>query len=205
MSLDPYTFPAIVPEGEFLNSPVRSTSPPQIRRFPPYPAAGGWGNGGSRCVYSVGLCGWPAGGAEVTAAWSEWRLGAVSVFVAGGTPGRSTAMLPPSPRLQVPGAAWRGFPSPVSVERRSRVMNNWKMLIWGKSTDSTEQDGGSSGPRSDDFPSAEGLCPVQGQGGGVAAAHRRSVLFVVEDVGSQLDLFVNFLFARDRSVRTLLL
>lgn len=52
----PYRYSEI---GRFLGPPSQSTSPAATRWFPlPPPAAptaGGWGNPGSRCVYSVGL------------------------------------------------------------------------------------------------------------------------------------------------------
>ena len=51
--------PATVPEGDLLDPPSQTTSPAAICWFPlpppAAPAAGGWGNPGSCCVYSVGL------------------------------------------------------------------------------------------------------------------------------------------------------
>ena len=52
------------------------------------------------------------------------------------------------------------------------------------------QDAGPMGSRFVDFPSAEGLSPIQGIMGGVAAARRRLVLFIVLVHEIQLDLIV---------------
>jgi hypothetical protein len=40
-------------------------------------------------------------------------------------------------------------------------------------------DGGSPGPSFVDFPSAEGLLPIQGTSGAAAAAHRRYIFVVI--------------------------
>ncbi|KQK13673.2 hypothetical protein BRADI_1g11757v3 [Brachypodium distachyon] len=53
-----------------------------------------------------------------------------------------------------------------------------------------EQDGGSPEPRTDDFPTAQGLLPIQDMSGGVAAARHRHVLSVVHEAGIQKNLLV---------------
>ena len=59
------------------------------------------------------------------------------------------------------------------------------------------QGGGSSDPRSVDFPSVQGDLLIQGQRGGGAAARRRNVLFVIHGVEVQRDFIVIYFFALD--------
>ena len=192
----------------FVRSPSRSTSPPSNRRIlhPPAaaPAAGGWGISDSRCVHSVGACRVPAGGAEVTAVRSVWSLGAAPVPAGGGAPGRSAAARPPLPRPQFPGAAWCGFPSPEFGQRRLRLWNKRKMLMWSRSTALAAQDGGSPELSSGVSPSAVGIRPIQGFRGEFAAAMHWRVLLVAGDVVEvQRDCFVIFFFFLDWFVRPL--
>ena len=64
------------------------------------PAAGGRGIDGSRCVYSLGVCGVLAGGAAEVAAWPEWLLAAAVPSSAVGSPvearGGSVALCAPA-------------------------------------------------------------------------------------------------------------
>ena len=114
--------------GDSLKPPSQTTSPAAIRWFPlpppAAPAAGGWGNPGSRRVYKVGVSRLPAGRAVETAARLVRRFGAEVVVFGGGALVSSAADLPPCACLQFPGAVWCAFPSPDSVVRRIRAFED---------------------------------------------------------------------------------
>jgi hypothetical protein len=75
-----------------------------------------------------------------------------------------------------------------SEERRIQGFEHLKvMVMFGKAMAIAVQSGGSSELRFIDFPSAEELLPIQGRSGGVAAAHRRHVLFMADHIRIQLD------------------
>ena len=52
------------------------------------------------------------------------------------------------------------------------------VVLYCRTSTSWQQGGGSQEPRTDDFPTVEGLLRIQGIRGEVAAARRRSGLFV---------------------------
>ena len=83
--------PSSIVRGRFLSEPVRTSSPPAIRRIPRPPAAasaaGGRGIHGSRCVHSLGVRGGVlAGSAGVVAVVPEWLLVAVVFSSDGAAP-----------------------------------------------------------------------------------------------------------------------
>jgi hypothetical protein len=91
------------------------TSPPGDRWIP-HPRLllrrlGGWGIPDSRCVYSVGLEGRPAGGVVEAVARPEWPFAAEPVPSGGGALRGAATRRPPSPSLQVPGSRRRGVSS----------------------------------------------------------------------------------------------
>ena len=67
-----------------------------------------------------------------------------------------------------------------------------ELMVVSKAMASAEQDGGSPEPRFDDFPSAEGLLPIQGLSGAAAAARHRHVLVVGGGIEIQKGFFVIF-------------
>jgi hypothetical protein len=104
----------------------------------------------------------------------------------------SFADVPSSSCSRFLGAVEHVLPSPEAVWRRLRASKLIKDLVMlrNKTTALAEQDGGFSEPRSDDFPSVEGLLRIQGICGGATAARHRHVLFVVDGVVFQKDLLV---------------
>ena len=113
-NLGPFPSPSTVPKGDFLCERRRSTSPSPNRWLPQpppaAPAAGGRGNPDSRCVHSVGLLSYLAGGAEEVTARSVFLLQVEVSLFGGGAPRSSAAGLLPLPRSQLCGPVERGFP-----------------------------------------------------------------------------------------------
>ena len=135
---------------------------------------------------------------------SEWCARAAVVLSGGVAPWSFAADCAPVPCLQLCGSAPHGLPSLDPEQWRIRCSNNLKILMMlTKVMASERQGGGSSEPRIDDFPSAEGLPPIQGVSGAAAAARHRHVLFVFGGVEFQRDFVVFSLFVLDLSVRTL--
>jgi hypothetical protein len=108
------------------------TSPPGDRWIP-HPRLllrrlGGWGIPDSRCVYSVGLEGRPAGGVVEAVARPEWPFAAEPVPSGGGALLGAATRRPPSPRPQVPGSRRRGVSSPDLAWRRIWISSLEKKL-----------------------------------------------------------------------------
>ena len=154
----------------FLKLPVKSTSPPAIRRFPSpppaAPAAGGRGNPVLRRVYSVGVLGLPAGGVGVEMR-PVWCLQVV-VFLPGGVvPWSFVLVPPPSARSHLSRGVVGVFPALGSVRRRSQQIEiSWKMMRRFGSSTAALSGVGPPGPVLGDFPLAWGLPPLQGVMGG---------------------------------------
>ena len=116
-----------------MHSTSLPTSPP-LNRWIPHPpsaatAAGGWGIPDSRCVYSVGLDGWPAGGVGEVVARSEKPF-ATELFPSGGGGllGAATER-PSSPCSQIHGSRQRVKSSPDPEWRRIRVLKIEKKVL----------------------------------------------------------------------------
>ena len=159
-------------EGEFLNTTGKPTSLAVGSSIPLPPAAGGWGIFDPRPVYSVGLSGLLAGGAEEEAAWSERRFAAKFFPSHGGAPWsfvvesssslssldlRSGEFVAPSPA-----SAWRS--RQISSNKKKEVMLLLAVKMVVRDVSSLELATG-------DFPSVEGLRLIQaikGRSGGGA-------------------------------------
>ena len=122
----PYPFPAQSRGAIFLEPPVRTSSPGAIRRFPlsplAAPAAGGWGNPGSRSVYSVGSSRYlPA--ASRRGRRGRWGCFAAVFFLFHGGVLRNSSMVRLlCPRSRLPGAVVRVLPLPESEVWRIRAL-----------------------------------------------------------------------------------
>ena len=90
---------------------------------------------------------------------------------------------------------WCGGSGPVKKKKE------WMMVC--KAMVSAAQGGGSPEPRPEDFSSAEGLLPIQGQSGVAAAARHRHVLILAGDIVLQMGLSVIFIFVGCLSVISL--
>ena len=201
----PHPFPTTVAKGDFLEPPVRTTSPAAIRRVPLSPsaasAAGGWGSLESRLVYRVGSCWSPVGGVGELAA-RPMRSFAAALFLSGdGSLRRSGVELRPSSCSQIFASVQRGFPSPASVERRRR----WCVQVdraedWSHSVRLDGARWRLRGVRglSTSRPHGDASDPRLKRG--VAAARRQSGLLGVDDDGVQEGLSCIFLFVLDLSV-----
>ena len=132
-------------------------------------------------VYSLGVSGWPVGGAMEELARRIRRFVVADLLSGGGALRSSASDLPPPPCSQLCRVVLRGFPVPETVERRLRLVKTLKvkvMLSRSRVLTATRQGGGSAELRTIDFPPARGLRPIQGCRGGAAAARRRHVFFV---------------------------
>ena len=111
-----------------MGEPVRTSSPPAIRRIPRPPAAGGRGINGSRRVHSLGVRGVAAGGAAEEVAWSESLLKTAALFFDLAAPvefqAESVVLCVSAAR----GAVARVIPSPVAVMAASALTTLGMML-----------------------------------------------------------------------------
>ena len=129
-----------------MGEPVRTSSPPAIRRIPrppaAAPAAGGRGINGSRRVHSLGVRGVAAGGAAEEVARSESFLKTAALFFDLAAPvefqDESVVLCVSAAR----GAVARVIPSPVAVMAASVLTTLGMMLLLIKPADLVGVDGG---------------------------------------------------------------
>jgi hypothetical protein len=130
-------------------------------------------------VYNVGLIRHPSGGVEEVA-WSGWNL-EVEVVLFGGASRWSTAMDMPLPHAHSSlELCCVSFPRRWPWSGGFGCMKLPKVKMLQSTTMAIAMYGGGSlESRIIDFSSAEGLLSIQGVMGGVAAAHWRHVLFII--------------------------
>ena len=153
-----FPFPATVGRGEFVNQTRRTTSLAVGSSISCPPAAGGWGIGDPRPIYSVGFSRWPAGLAKEVVLRSARRFGE-KLILSGGGALRSSAVEPsPYPSSKIAGSAELLFPSPAPAWRSGRfVLKLLKAVMWSLAMEMTSCGVGSPEPATGDFPSAKGL------------------------------------------------
>ena len=133
---------------------------------------------------------------------SAWRFAAGLFLSHGGAPWSSAVESPSSPSSQVRGSGEFVLPSPASVWRSIRsLMNKEEELVIRLAVKMAVRGVGSLEPASGDFPSAEGLRPIQAikgcSGGGAPPAASGS-----SSTSGSSGLLCNFLLFLDLSVRT---
>ena len=105
-----------------MGDSARPGSPPAIRWIPRPPGRGIYG---SRCAYSLGVCGWLAGGAVEGAAVPEWRVlsaaisssdGAAPEELRRGSAALGSLAARRSSRVTFPLAGGRGTAAPAFVD-----------------------------------------------------------------------------------------
>ena len=158
--------PATVGRGVFLNRARRSTSHAGGASIPCPPAAasaaGGWGIGVPRPVHSVGISGWPAGGAEEEVVRSARRFVEELTLSGGGALWSSAVEFPHSPSSRIPGSVEFVSPSPALAWRSGRIVKEKKKgVIRSLAMELTACGVGSLEPATGDFPSVQGMHPNQ--------------------------------------------
>jgi hypothetical protein len=157
--------PSSTGQGDFLKPPqptyLAAVDPVVPPPPPTAPAAGGWGNTESRCVYSVGFARTSVGGALEAVARPVWCLVAALSPFDGGVLWSSDVERPLSPCPQLLGAAGRALPWPDLGRWIRRMKMKKKMVLLGSLT-MVASEVGPLGPALVDFPFAGGLLPFQG-------------------------------------------